>query len=56
MSSTTFHSFKALAAAVQADSYQQRQADIEAAARLRRSAPLRRNRKPGTGPAIARQK
>ncbi len=54
--SQTLHSFKALAAVVKADAHSQHQADIRAAENLRRSASLRKNRKPGTGPAIARAK
>lgn len=54
MSSTTFNTFKALASAVSAEAHAAHQADIRAAQNLRRSAPLRKNRAPGTGPAIAR--
>lgn len=49
----SFKSFKALAAYVAVES---NRADVKAADGLRRSRPLAGNRKPGSGPRVARSK
>jgi hypothetical protein len=50
----TVHNFRDLKSHFDAKAREQHAEDIRKAENLRRSAPLRKTRKPGTGPAVAR--